>query len=145
MRVEIHDVDHGSCAVVTGAGGHRLMLDCGVNLMPGRSWFPSLTYYGQRFDTLFLQNLDEDHCEDLLGMWKSCPLDAIVSNPTVTAQALRAMKAKGGMSEGVETAAALLQRFGTGLMEAGSETISAALDGRRSIMLMDWPSRTPTI
>ena len=79
MRVDIHDVDHGGCAVVTGPQGHRLMLDCGLNV--DRSWFPSIAHHGERIDTLMLLNLDEDHCEDLSYVWKNCPLERIPISP----------------------------------------------------------------
>ena len=111
MQIEIHDVDHGGCTVITSPSGHRLMLDCGLSV--GRRWFPSLAYQACRIDTLMLLNLDEDHCEDLSFLWNSCPIGAFVSNPTVNAQALRSMKAKGGMQSGVTKAAEILELFGT--------------------------------
>lgn len=114
MQIDIHDVDHGGCSVVTGPDNHRLMLDCGLSV--GRSWFPSIAHYGERIHTLMLLNLDEDHCEDLSYLLKHCPVGAVVSNPTVTAPALQAMKAECGMRDGVATANALLQSFGTGLI-----------------------------
>ena len=114
MRIEIHDVGHGGCTVITGPHGHRLMLDCGLNL--ARSWFPSVIYGGQRIDTLMLMNLDEDHCEDLSYLWRACPIGGLVSNPTVTAQALRAIKSKNGMRSGVAIAADVLQKFGNGFI-----------------------------
>jgi beta-lactamase superfamily II metal-dependent hydrolase len=114
MKIEIHDVDHGGCAVISGPAGHRLMLDCGLSL--NRSWFPSIAYHGDRIDTLMLLNLDEDHCEDLSYVWNNCPLGAIVSNPTVDGRALRAMKANGGMRSGVTKAAEILESFGTGII-----------------------------
>lgn len=114
MQILIHDVGHGGCAVVTGPDGRRLMLDCGFN---GREpWFPSVAYNGQRIDTLMLMNLDEDHCDDLSFIWRDCPLGALVSNPSVTGAALRAMKAECGMQGGVEAAASLLDRFGPGFV-----------------------------
>jgi beta-lactamase superfamily II metal-dependent hydrolase len=114
VRIEIHDVDHGGCAVITGPQGHRLMLDCGLSL--DRSWFPSVAYHGEHIDTLMLLNLDEDHCEDLAYLWNHCGVGAIVSNPTVSASALRAMKAEGGMRQGVTKAADILQAFGDGFI-----------------------------
>ncbi|WP_439491238.1 ComEC/Rec2 family competence protein [Blastomonas fulva] len=114
MLIEIHDVDHGGCAVITGPSGHRLMLDCGLSY--DRSWFPSVAHAGERIDTLMLLNLDEDHCEDLHYLIESCSIGAIVSNPTVTAKALQAMKAENGMRSGVKMASDILERFGTGLI-----------------------------
>lgn len=114
MKIEIHDVDHGGCSVITGPVGHRLMLDCG--LCSDRPWYPSVTYHGQRIDTLMLMNLDEDHCEDLPYLWQNCGIGAIVSNPTVDAHALRAMKADCGMGDGVTTATNILAHFGPGFL-----------------------------
>ena len=114
MRIEVHDVDHGGCAVITGPAGHRLMLDCG--LCSDRPWYPSNTYSGQRIDTLMLMNLDEDHCEDLPYLWQDCVIGAVVSNPTVDAYALRAMKSECGMRSGVTASANILERFGPGVL-----------------------------
>jgi beta-lactamase superfamily II metal-dependent hydrolase len=114
MRIEVHDVDHGGCTVITGPTGHRLMLDCGLSR--DRPWYPSITYRDQRIDTLMLMNLDEDHCEDLPHLWRNCSIGGIVSNPTVDAQALRSMKAECGMRAGVEAATTILERFGPGFL-----------------------------
>jgi hypothetical protein len=114
MRIEIHDVNHGGCTVVTGPTCHRLMLDCG--LCNDRLWYPSVTYGGQRIDTLMLMNLDEDHCEDLPYLLRECTIGGLVSNPTINARALRAMKAEYGMREGVAEVSNLLDHYGTGLV-----------------------------
>jgi hypothetical protein len=58
MKIEIHDVGHGGCAVVTCPNGARIMLDCGLDA--DRQWFPSAAYANQFIDALALQNLDED-------------------------------------------------------------------------------------
>jgi len=114
MLIEIHDVDHGACIVITGPTGRRLMLDCGLNRT--RGWSPSAAYQDQRIDTLMLTNLDEDHVEDLERLWRDAPIGALVSNPTVTGDVLRALKLEGGMDRGVQTATALLDHFGSGLV-----------------------------
>lgn len=114
MKIDIHDVDHGACTVITSPAGHRLMLDCG--LCSDRPWYPSVTYGGQRIDTLMLMNLDEDHCEDLPYLWRDSPIGGLVSNPTVDARSLRAMKAECGMRDGVTTATGIFERFGPGFL-----------------------------
>jgi beta-lactamase superfamily II metal-dependent hydrolase len=111
MQIEIHDVDHGSCVVITGPRGHRLMLDCGQSL--SRPWFPSITFGGQVINTLLLMNLDEDHVEDLEDLWKSTKIMALGSNPTVSASALKFMKTS-GMRRGVTAAHNILSAFGPG-------------------------------
>jgi len=111
MRIDIHDVDHGACATITGPRGHRLMLDCGQSLT--RPWFPSVTFRGSIVNTLLLMNLDEDHVEDLEDLWESTRILAFGSNPTVSAAALKFMKPS-GMRRGVTAAHNILSTFGPG-------------------------------
>ncbi len=113
MRIEIFDVGHGGCSVITCPTGARIMVDCGFRLSP--AWFPSVTFRGQWMDLLVLGNLDEDHVKDLPYMWKEVPLGSIFSNPTVSAEALAAMKREHGMGEGIRCAHAILRRCGTGM------------------------------
>lgn len=90
MRVEIHDVGHGACAVVTCPNGAQAMLDCGYRRDPG--WFPSVTYSGGRLALLGFTNLDEDHVADLPHLWSKVGVGALFSNQTVSPDALAAMK-----------------------------------------------------
>lgn len=112
MRVEIHDVGHGACAVVTCPNGAQAMLDCGYRLDPG--WFPSVTYSGGRLALLGFTNLDEDHVADLPHLWSKVRVGALFSNPTVSPDALAAMKRQGGMGPGVTAAHGILSAFGPG-------------------------------
>lgn len=114
MRIDIFDVGHGACSVVNCPNGARVMIDCGFRLDP--SWFPSITFGGQRFDLLLLSNLDEDHVQDLKYVGQKVRLGAIFSNPSVHAAALATMKHEHGMAEGVRYAHAILSRFGPGLI-----------------------------
>ncbi len=111
MKIEIHDVDHGACVVVTGPRGHRLMLDCGQS--GTREWWPSIHYYGETIHTLLLMNLDEDHVEDLENLWRTTVIKAIGSNPTISAAALKFMKPS-GMRRGVTAAHNILTSLGPG-------------------------------
>lgn len=113
MHIVVNDVDHGACIMITGPQGHRLMIDCGQSLT--RPWFPSISYDGLTIDTLMLSNLDEDHVADLPSVLQSTFVNAIVSNPTVSAQLLDAMKSK-GMRKGVACAHDVLARFGDGFI-----------------------------
>jgi beta-lactamase superfamily II metal-dependent hydrolase len=113
VKIEVHDVDHGGCAVIMTPNGKRVMLDCGVN--HSRPWYPSVEFHGQRIDLLFLMNLDEDHVEDLPYLWNSSPLGSVFSNPTIPAPTLDRIKAK-GMRPGVRKAHDILAQFGAGMM-----------------------------
>src|SRR5690348_13653711 len=114
MIVDVHDVGHGGCIVVTCPNGQRIMIDCGYRLGPG--WIPSITYRSNRIALLVFGNLDEDHLDDLPYVWRDIPIGSIFSNPTVSAAALTAMKREHGMRAGVGQAHAILQTFGPGLI-----------------------------
>lgn len=111
MRIRVHDVDHGSCIAVTGPTGDVMMLDCGHSV--SRRWSPSVEYAGTTIQNLVLQNFDEDHVQGLPALWQGPPIKGVVSNPTVSAAALRAMKS-GGMGAGVQQAHYILTQFGAG-------------------------------
>lgn len=112
MKIEIHDVGHGGCAVVTCPNGARIMIDCGFG--SERKWFPSVHYFGQFVDVLVISNLDRDHVDDLPYVWKNVTLGSIYSNPTVNADALAAMKRQHGMDEGLRQVHDILKQFGPG-------------------------------
>lgn len=114
MKIDIFDVGHGGCSVITCPNGARIMVDCGFRLNPG--WFPSIKFQGQRIDLLVFTNLDEDHVEDLPYVWQHVTLGAIFSNPTISAAALAALKREHGMARGVRQAHAILRHFGAGLI-----------------------------
>ena len=115
MRIEIFDVGHGGCAVITGPNGKQLMLDCGYGTAP--FWFPSEEYRGKRLECLAFMNLDEDHLDDLPRLWKNADIGAIYSNPTVTDEALAFMKRQHGMNDGVRFAHGLLNHSGQVVLE----------------------------
>jgi beta-lactamase superfamily II metal-dependent hydrolase len=104
MRVEIFDVGHGQCAVITSPNGRRLMIDCGVRFQHDRFWSPSLHFRGEYFDVLALSNLDEDHVSDFDFMLKNSRVGQILSNATVGARELRHLK-RDGMGAGARAVA----------------------------------------
>lgn len=112
MRVEIFDVKHGAFAMITGTNGKRLMIDCGYK-EGSDPWYPSVAFRGERVEALVLQNLDEDHVDDLPYVWNELEIGAFYSNPTITAARLVSMK-KQGMRDGVAMAHELLRELGAG-------------------------------
>ena len=63
MMVQIFDVGHGACSVITCPNGARVMVDCEYSLDP--NWFPSVAFMGETIELPVLNNLDEDHVNDL--------------------------------------------------------------------------------
>jgi len=95
MRVLVHNVDHGQCAVISPLIGDRIMIDCGI-LNDGTSyWWPSIHYMDQPFGLLVLTNLDEDHAEDFSGIMQRVPLSRIQWNPTIQHRDLMLLKQDG--------------------------------------------------
>jgi beta-lactamase superfamily II metal-dependent hydrolase len=109
MRVDIFDVGHGQCAMVTAPNGRRMMLDCGDRWGEQSVWTPSLHCFKQTVDVLALMNLDEDHLSDFDGMIKDCVVPWILSNPTIGAHEFAFLK-KDGMGAGARAVAAWLGR-----------------------------------
>lgn len=100
MQVDIFDVGHGACAVITSPNGRRMMIDCGENLE--RSWYPSTHYMNQTIDVLAITNLDEDHVSDFPDMNRLCTIPRYQLNNSITANALAQMKVEGGMGQGIQ-------------------------------------------
>jgi beta-lactamase superfamily II metal-dependent hydrolase len=100
MKVEIFDVEHGQCAMITcPPNGKKLMIDAGHN---SGKWWPSAHFKGQSIENLVITNFDEDHTSDVSSLTKLCKVNTISRNPSITAAVLRKMKAEGGMGSGVQ-------------------------------------------
>lgn len=109
MRVEIFDVGHGQCAVITAPNGRRIMIDCSDRWEDDRFWTPSLHYFKQTIDALALTNLDEDHVRDFQGMMDSCVVRWILTNPSIGASEFAVLK-RSGMHRGCKAVASWLAR-----------------------------------
>jgi beta-lactamase superfamily II metal-dependent hydrolase len=109
MRVDIFDVGHGQCAVITAPNGRRMMLDCGNRWGEETFWTPSLHYFRETIDLLALMNLDEDHLSDFKGMIEDCNVPWILTNPTIGAREFAILK-QDGMGSGAKALAAWLAR-----------------------------------
>jgi beta-lactamase superfamily II metal-dependent hydrolase len=108
MRVDIFDVGHGACSVITCPDGQRLMIDCGSQTAPPY-WWPSVQFLGQTFAGLILTNLDEDHVADFESTLKHLNVAAVCINDTIDAPRLKMMKLD-GMGAGVESVYKYLQQ-----------------------------------
>jgi len=99
MIIDIYDVAHGGCAVVTAPNGKKLMLDCGHN--SDRPWWPSVHFSGQDIEDLTICNYDEDHVSDLEDLMKNTNLAFITHNTSVSASDLDSLKEESGMGSGI--------------------------------------------
>jgi beta-lactamase superfamily II metal-dependent hydrolase len=107
MKVDIFDVGHGACSVITCPDGKRLMIDCGSKTDPPY-WWPSIQFYGETFAGLILTNLDEDHVDDFDGTLKNLRVATVCINNTIDAAALNLIK-RDGMASGVRAVHNYLQ------------------------------------
>jgi beta-lactamase superfamily II metal-dependent hydrolase len=99
MTVEIFDVGHGACAVVTAPNGNRLMIDCGHS--NERPWRPSEHYAGAAIHELVVSNYDEDHVSDLVGVMAKTKVAFITRNTSVGPESLGHLKMEYGMGVGI--------------------------------------------
>lgn len=114
--LEIFDVEHGQCALLSSNGGARMMIDCGSNGTTG--WRPSamLNWRGIEYlDELMITNYDEDHACDLVNVRRTVPIGILTRNPTVCGSDLYQLKASGGMGAGIEALAAMTSEFTGGV------------------------------
>jgi len=100
MKVEIFNVDHGQCAVITSPSGCRLMIDCGTLTEGDAYWWPSVHFSGESFLGLGVTNVDEDHLTDFPMVMQHAPPSWILTNPTIGYRELIALKTD-GMRSGV--------------------------------------------
>ncbi|WP_374312848.1 ComEC/Rec2 family competence protein [Dongia sp.] len=97
MLIDIHNVGHGACSVVTSSDGRKIMIDCGYGLEA--PFFPSIRYSGQNMEMLFVQNLDSDHVDDLPDLMNHVGFKAFRSNHSISAETFLRMKEEGGMND----------------------------------------------
>lgn len=110
--LQIFDVDHGQCALLTipgRAGTKRVMIDCGhaANFNgAGKPWYPGqhLQSMGIKWiDLLIVTNYDEDHVSgfpDLVA--RNIGIGCILGNPTVKPETIRHLKTEDGMGNGIK-------------------------------------------
>ena len=117
MKVEIFDVEHGGCALVTADSGTRMLIDCGSNSSTG--WRPSL--YLRKIgvaavDLFVVTNYDDDHVNDLPNLrlgsgGRQIRLRSLLRNKTVSSQALVRMKKNGGMGTGIQELVTMIGEY----------------------------------
>jgi|CXWL01.1.fsa_nt_gi beta-lactamase superfamily II metal-dependent hydrolase len=101
MIVDIYDVGHGACVVVTAPNGNLLMIDCGRS----DDWRPSDHFAGSTIESLVISNYDEDHVRDFENLRRTATVRRIKTNPTVGGGDLRKLKTTDGMGAGIDNLA----------------------------------------
>lgn len=114
MEIEIFDVEHGACTLVTADTGRRVLIDCGHNGSTG--WRPSAALPARgirQVDALVVSNYDEDHVSDFPNVMQCILVPTLFRNPSVTPEILRNLKAENGMGAGIGSLARMAGRHYT--------------------------------
>lgn len=112
--LQIFDVDHGACALLSMPSGHRVLIDCGHSSdYNGYPWYPGehLAKCGvKHIDFLIFTNYDEDHASGLPSLIRNgISIGCILGNPTVSPETIRYLKRVNGMGLGIESVAIALE------------------------------------
>jgi beta-lactamase superfamily II metal-dependent hydrolase len=115
MFLEIFDVEHGACALITSSNGKRVMIDCGHNA--ATNWRPGshLARFGITWlDRLYVTNFDEDHASGYPNLMDNVAIGALYRNPTVAPATIRHLKTEDGMGVGIERLVLSMEHVFTG-------------------------------
>lgn len=103
MRLQIFDVEHGACSLLTADNGTRLMIDCGHNATTG--WKPG-TYLREQnittVDMLAITNYDEDHASGADDLFDKIDVKWLWRNRSVSGTTIKTLKSEYGMGPGIE-------------------------------------------
>jgi beta-lactamase superfamily II metal-dependent hydrolase len=104
MRLDIFDVEHGACSLLTCDNGSRLMIDCGHNA--STTWRPHLQLLADgvdRLDMLAITNYDEDHVSALPELREHIKISQLWRNKSVSPETIRRLKSEDGMGRGIDS------------------------------------------
>ncbi|RZI42481.1 MBL fold metallo-hydrolase [Herbaspirillum sp. HC18] len=122
MQLEIFDVEHGACALLTCDDGKRMLIDCGHNA--STSWQPGTTLRRRgvkRIDMLTVTNYDEDHVSGLPNLLDNVDVGWLWRNKSVTPETLKKLKSEDGMGPGIDALVGMAQRYTGGNGNASPE------------------------
>ncbi len=94
-ELKIFDVRHGFCAALI-SDNKLILIDCGHD---SNSFRPLEWLYDQGYrhiDALIVSNFDQDHVSDIMTVRDFFTVGRLAVNPTVTPEALKSIKIKGG-------------------------------------------------
>jgi beta-lactamase superfamily II metal-dependent hydrolase len=115
MFLEIFDVEHGACALITTSNGKRVMIDCGhnaaTNWRPGSALVAAGIYY---LDRLYVTNFDEDHVSGYPNLMDNVFIGALYCNPSVAPATIRRLKTEDGVGVGMERLVLSMEHVFTG-------------------------------
>lgn len=134
MKLQIFDVEHGACSLLTADNNTRFMIDCGHNATTG--WEPG-TYLAQQgisqLDMLAITNYDEDHASAAANLFDNIFVSWLFRNASVSAATIKSLKREQGMGSGIERLVYAIDNVFTG---NGVPTPQPVLQGGRATILL---------
>jgi beta-lactamase superfamily II metal-dependent hydrolase len=115
MRLQIFDVEHGACALLTAENDRRLMIDCGHNATTG--WRPGSYLLRQgipMLDMLAITNYDEDHASGANDLFDKVRVEWLLRNNSVSGVTIKNLKREDGLGSGIERLAHAIDYVFTG-------------------------------
>lgn len=139
MKIQIFDVEHGGCALVTADTGARILIDAGHN--SSTNWRPSTYLSGlgvKHLEHLIITNYDEDHASDLANLVKVVSIGMLSTNRSVSGDQLKSLKNIGGIGSGIEALVELKNRYTQDVNGSGPDFGSLSLTYFRNIYPTDF-------
>lgn len=96
--LEIFNVEHGQCALLTTANGMRMMIDCGHSNVS--RWYPGdyLNYLGVSYlDMLVVTNYDQDHISGFPNLNDQIVIGHLLRNTSVETDEIQMLKSEDGI------------------------------------------------
>jgi beta-lactamase superfamily II metal-dependent hydrolase len=111
MLLQVFDVAHGQCALITCDNGNRIMIDCGHSNQ--LKWFPGTYLKGinvTQIELLAITNYDEDHASGLGNLQDHVYVKSLLRNKSVSGNDIKDLKTEDGYGSGIEK---LIEMMGT--------------------------------
>jgi beta-lactamase superfamily II metal-dependent hydrolase len=102
LVLDVFDVEHGACALITTGGGNHILVDCGDNTTTG--WEPGTALLARGITALgrlIVTNYDEDHASGFANLYRNVAVFGLQRNASVSAQLLHHLKSEDGIGTGV--------------------------------------------
>lgn len=139
MRLQIFDVEHGACALLTADNHARLMIDCGHNGSTG--WKPG-SYLRQQgisaIEMLAITNYDEDHASGAPDLFDNIRVQSLLRNTSVSGATIKYLKSECGMGPGIARLAYVMDHVYTESVPAARQATFLGLE--RRVFYNEYPS-----
>lgn len=112
MQLEVFDVEHGACALLTTDIGTRMLIDCGHNAATGLTPRRILQARDvQTIEMLVVTNYDEDHVSGLRDLRQGISIQSLWRNGSVSPDAITQLKSEDGMGQGIEALVEMARQY----------------------------------